>query len=119
MSENLTAPATPAQNHLLAALPAADYERLQPDLERVPLPRWWTGCWPRTVSTRWNSACGVRTAHSNGFYGTGGSIRSTRQSSSRGMTSRSKRAGRSPRYNDPMKDRKELTPQFEPAKAVA
>src|SRR2546428_10437332 len=38
MSENLTAPATPAQNHLLAALPTADYERLQPDLERVPLP---------------------------------------------------------------------------------
>src|SRR6266699_1935470 len=38
MSENLTAPATPAQNHLLVALPAVDYERLQPDLERVPLP---------------------------------------------------------------------------------
>jgi len=40
MSENLAASATPtpAQNHLLAALPAADYERLQPDLERVPLP---------------------------------------------------------------------------------
>ena len=26
------------QNHLLAALPAADYERLLPHLERVPLP---------------------------------------------------------------------------------
>ena len=40
MSENLAASATPtpAQNHLLAALPAADYERLQPDLECVPLP---------------------------------------------------------------------------------
>src|SRR5216683_207519 len=38
MSENLAASATPAQNHLLAALPVADYERLQPDLERVPLP---------------------------------------------------------------------------------
>src|SRR5216683_1388899 len=38
MSENLAASATPAQNHLLAALPAADYERLVPDLERVPLP---------------------------------------------------------------------------------
>src|SRR5882762_10471308 len=29
---------TPAQNDLLAALPAADYERLLPDLELVPLP---------------------------------------------------------------------------------
>jgi CRP-like cAMP-binding protein len=28
----------PSQNHLLAALPAADYERLLPDLERVQLP---------------------------------------------------------------------------------
>ena len=28
----------PAENNLLAALPAADYERLVPDLERVPLP---------------------------------------------------------------------------------
>ena len=28
---------TPKQNHLLAALPAADYERLLPDLELVPL----------------------------------------------------------------------------------
>ena len=37
MSKNLASP-TPAQNHLLAALPVADYERLQADLERVPLP---------------------------------------------------------------------------------
>jgi CRP-like cAMP-binding protein len=29
---------SPRQNHLLAALPAADYERLLPHLERVPLP---------------------------------------------------------------------------------
>ena len=28
---------SPKQNHLLAALPGADYERLLPDLERVPL----------------------------------------------------------------------------------
>jgi CRP-like cAMP-binding protein len=32
---------TPRQNHLLAALPAADYERLLPDLELVPLPLGW------------------------------------------------------------------------------
>src|SRR5258705_3135745 len=40
MSDNLAASASPnpAQNHLLAALPVADYERLQADLERVPLP---------------------------------------------------------------------------------
>src|SRR5947207_5883692 len=38
MSTNLAASATPTQNHLLAALPAADYERLVPDLEPVPLP---------------------------------------------------------------------------------
>src|ERR1700704_4349009 len=31
-------PLTPTQNDLLAALPAADYERLLPDLELVPLP---------------------------------------------------------------------------------
>jgi CRP-like cAMP-binding protein len=31
----------PKQNHLLAALPAADYERLLPDLELVPLPLGW------------------------------------------------------------------------------
>jgi CRP-like cAMP-binding protein len=33
---------TPRQNHLLAALPQEDYERLQPDLEPVPLPLGWT-----------------------------------------------------------------------------
>jgi len=32
---------SPKQNHLLAALPAADYERLLPDLELVPLPLGW------------------------------------------------------------------------------
>jgi len=31
----------PRQNHLLAALPEADYERLLPDLELVPLPLGW------------------------------------------------------------------------------
>ena len=34
-------PPTPKQNHLLAALPAADYERLLPHLELVPLPLGW------------------------------------------------------------------------------
>src|SRR6266513_2096948 len=38
MSTSLAASATPTQNHLLAALPAADYERLVPDLKPVPLP---------------------------------------------------------------------------------
>jgi len=33
---------TPRQNHLLAALPADDYERLLPELERVPLTLGWT-----------------------------------------------------------------------------
>jgi CRP-like cAMP-binding protein len=33
---------TPRQNHLLAALPPADYERLLPNLEPVPLPLGWT-----------------------------------------------------------------------------
>lgn len=33
---------TPAQNQLLAALPAADYQRLLPDLDFVPLPPKWT-----------------------------------------------------------------------------
>ena len=33
---------TPRQNHLLAALPLKDYERLPPDLEPVPLPLGWT-----------------------------------------------------------------------------
>jgi CRP-like cAMP-binding protein len=32
---------TPRQNHLLAALPPADYERLLPNLELVPLPLGW------------------------------------------------------------------------------
>jgi CRP-like cAMP-binding protein len=32
---------SPAQNHLLAALPATDYERLLPELELVPLPLGW------------------------------------------------------------------------------
>src|SRR6185503_17574684 len=32
---------SPRQNQLLAALPAADYERLLPDLELVPLPLGW------------------------------------------------------------------------------
>ncbi len=38
MGESRAASSTPAQNDLLAALPAADYERLLPDLELVPLP---------------------------------------------------------------------------------
>src|SRR2546430_5289300 len=40
MSKNLAASGThaPTQNYLLAALPAADYQRLLPDLELVPLP---------------------------------------------------------------------------------
>jgi CRP-like cAMP-binding protein len=40
MIKNLVASTThvPRQNHLLAALPAADYQRLLPDLELVPLP---------------------------------------------------------------------------------
>ncbi len=29
---------SPRQNHLIAALPSADYERLQPDLEPTPMP---------------------------------------------------------------------------------
>jgi len=32
---------TPKQNHLLAALPAADYARLAPDLELIPMPLGW------------------------------------------------------------------------------
>ena len=38
----VSAPHTPRQNHLLAALPQEDYERLLPDLEPVPLPLGWT-----------------------------------------------------------------------------
>ena len=33
---------TPAQNHVLTALPRHDYERLVPDLEPFPLPLGWT-----------------------------------------------------------------------------
>ena len=33
----MTATYTPKQNHLLATLPSADYKRLRPELERVPL----------------------------------------------------------------------------------
>ena len=32
---------SPRQNHLLASLPAADYERLLPDLELIPMPLGW------------------------------------------------------------------------------
>jgi CRP-like cAMP-binding protein len=34
-------PHTPKQNHLLAALPEADYARLLPDLELIPMPLGW------------------------------------------------------------------------------
>jgi CRP-like cAMP-binding protein len=34
----MSTPHAPRQNHLLAALPAEDYARLQPDLELVPMP---------------------------------------------------------------------------------
>ena len=37
----VTGPQSPAQNCLLAALPADDYQRLLPDLEIVPLPLGW------------------------------------------------------------------------------
>jgi CRP-like cAMP-binding protein len=37
----VSGPHTPKQNHLLAALPAADYERLLADLELVSLPLGW------------------------------------------------------------------------------
>jgi CRP-like cAMP-binding protein len=37
----LSAPHTPKQNHLLAALPVADYARLLPDLELIPMPLGW------------------------------------------------------------------------------
>ncbi len=37
-----SAPATPRENGLLAALPRQDYERLLPDLEPVALPSGWT-----------------------------------------------------------------------------
>jgi len=38
----LSAPHAPRQNHLLGALPLAEYERLLPDLEPVRLPLGWT-----------------------------------------------------------------------------
>jgi CRP-like cAMP-binding protein len=37
----MPSPHSPKQNHLLAALPAGDYERLLQDLELVPLPLGW------------------------------------------------------------------------------
>src|ERR1700693_1613385 len=36
-----SSPDTPKQNHLLAALPAADYARLLPDLELTAMPLGW------------------------------------------------------------------------------
>ncbi|HVC12756.1 MAG TPA: hypothetical protein VNE59_14020, partial [Burkholderiales bacterium] len=38
---SLSARQSPLQNHLLAALPEADYARLLPHLELVPLPLGW------------------------------------------------------------------------------
>ncbi|MGH8642844.1 MAG: Crp/Fnr family transcriptional regulator [Burkholderiales bacterium] len=40
----MPSPHKPTQNHLLAALPAADQERLLPHLELVPLPLAWAVC---------------------------------------------------------------------------
>ena len=37
----MASPHFPKQNHLLAALPAADYARLLPDLEFIPMPLGW------------------------------------------------------------------------------
>src|SRR5476651_190921 len=37
----MASPHSPRQNHLLAALPAADYARLLPDLELTPMPLGW------------------------------------------------------------------------------
>ena len=37
----MSSPHTPKQNHLLAALPEADYARLLPDLELTPMPLGW------------------------------------------------------------------------------
>src|SRR3954470_14099510 len=37
----MASPHSPKQNHLLAALPAADYERLHPHLELIPMPLGW------------------------------------------------------------------------------
>src|SRR5450759_2921317 len=37
----MSSPHTPKQNHLLDALPTADYARLLPDLELIPMPVGW------------------------------------------------------------------------------
>src|SRR5450432_682408 len=37
----MSSPHSPKQNHLLAALPAADFARLLPDLELIPMPLGW------------------------------------------------------------------------------
>ena len=37
----MTSPHSPKQNHILAALPDADYARLLPDLELLPMPLGW------------------------------------------------------------------------------
>jgi CRP-like cAMP-binding protein len=37
----MSSPQTPKQNHLLAALPEAEYARLLPDLELIPMPLGW------------------------------------------------------------------------------
>ena len=37
----MASPHSPKQNHLLAALPEADYARLLPDLELIPMPLGW------------------------------------------------------------------------------
>ena len=37
----MSSPHTPKQNHLRAALPAADDARLMPDLELIPMPLGW------------------------------------------------------------------------------
>ena len=37
----MSSPHTPKQNHLLNGLPAADYARLLPDLELIPMPLGW------------------------------------------------------------------------------
>ena len=37
----MATPHSPKQNHILAALPEEDYNRLQPDLELVPMPLGW------------------------------------------------------------------------------
>jgi CRP-like cAMP-binding protein len=37
----MSSPRSAEQNHLLAALPAADYARLAPDLGRIPMPLGW------------------------------------------------------------------------------